>query len=457
MVIFKNRSLRARLVFLSSGILLVALLAVWFGLSELFEKHVEQRIHAELTNHLNQLIVSVKEPAPGKFNMRKPLSDPKFRQPFSGLYWQVSSNQGVVLKSRSLWDFDINVTPVLHATDGLQEYTIKGPENSDLFSVGQNVILDGGSGETLLLMTIGLDHKEISRAVESFSYDLGLTLTALALVLILAVLIQVSVGLLPLKQMQKEITELQEGERQNLTGSYPDEIMPVVEEINSFVSAQEIAAERGRARAGDLAHGFKTPLSILSAEARRLERAGQHHSTTVLRQQISIMKQHVERELARAKLQSIQPRASKKANILSEINQLIAIIDHMPTKAPVDWNLEIPEDLFVQMDSGDFKEVCGNLLENARKWASHNINISARLSSKNRIVFEIEDDGPGVRESQLDEILQRGKRLDETTQGTGLGLAIANDIMIAYNFHLEPYQGRIGGLGMRLFMTAAKN
>ncbi len=448
-----HRSLRGRLVFLATGILLVSLLIAWFVLADLFEQHVEQRIQSELTNHLNQLIVSVKEPTPGKFELKKPLSDPRFSKPFSGLYWQVSDKKGVVLKSRSLWDFDLDEGPNSRNINGLQEYTIKGPEQSALFSVIQNVILDAGSGEKFLLMTVSLDHVEITRAVESFSYDLGFALLALAIVLIIAVLIQVSIGLLPLKQIHNELNELQLGKRQKLTSQYPTEIMPVIDEINDFLQSREISAERGRARAGDLAHGFKTPLSILSAQARRLEKAGQQESTTIVRQQIATMKQHVDRELARAKLQSIQPRTTARSQVSANIDKLVSTFKHLPSDNQVSWHVDIPPGLEIQMESGDFQEVCGNLLENAIKWAKSEINITARKFEPNKITLEIEDDGPGVKPEKLHQILQRGKRLDESVQGSGLGLTIANDIMSAYHFHLEPYSAKSGGLGIRLSMT----
>lgn len=456
MISHSLRSLRARLVFLATGVLLVLLLIAWFALADLFEQHVERRIQAELTNHLNQLIVSLREPSPGKYELKKPLSDPRFAKPFSGLYWQVSDKDGVVLKSRSLWDFDLDEGPNSRSTNGLQEYSIVGPEQSDLFSVLQNVVLNAGSGEKHFLLTVSLDHIEINRAVADFSYDLGIALLALAIILIIAVLIQVSIGLLPLRQIQQELTELQQGKRKSLTNFYPTEIMPIIDEINDFVHSREISAERGRARAGDLAHGFKTPLSILSAQARRLEKAGQQESTTIIRQQIATMNQHVERELARAKLQSIQPGTSARTNILVDIDKLVATFMHMPSEHQINWNIDIPSGLNIQMDSGDFREVCGNLLENARKWAKSNVNISARENGQNRIILEIEDDGPGVEQDKLKEILQRGKRLDETVQGTGLGLAIASDIMNAYNFRLEAFSGKSGGLGIRLLMIGTE-
>ncbi len=446
-------TLKGRLILLSVGIFAIALVVAWFALSNLFEKHVEARIQSELTNHLNQLILSIKENKPGKLSLQKPLSDPRFNQPFSGLYWQVSSKDGGLLKSRSLWDFKLGVSNKIKTANGLQEYSINGPDDSELFSMVQYVSLDAGSGEKFFLMIVSLDHSEITKAVDNFSYDLALALGTLAIILLITVLIQVFVGLAPLRKIKTELAQLQSGERQNLDDSYPEEVLPVIKQINDFIKSQEIAAERGRARASDLAHGFKTPLSILTAEARRLEAQGNTHSTQILRQQITIMRQHVERELARAKLQSIQPQTSKKTNIKDTIEKLIATFERLTDERPINWIIDIPADLSIQMDSGDFVEVCGNLLENAQKWSKTSIAIYAKKIRNDRVVLEIEDDGPGVEDSQLEEILQRGKRLDETTNGTGLGLAIANDIMQAYHYSLEPYHAKRGGLGMRLFMT----
>ncbi len=447
------RTLKGRLILLSVGILALALVVAWFALSNLFEKHVEARIQSELTNHLNQLILSIKEDKPGKLSLKKPLSDPRFNQPFSGLYWQVTSKDGGLLKSRSLWDYKLDISKKVKNINGLQEYSIEGPDNSELFSMVQYVSLDAGSGEKFFLMIVSLDHREITKAVDNFSYDLALALGALAIILLITVLIQVFVGLAPLRKIKTELAQLQSGDRQNLDNSYPNEVLPVIKQINNFIKSQEIAAERGRARASDLAHGFKTPLSILTAEARKLESQGNTKSTQVLRQQIATMKQHVERELARAKLQSIQPQTSQKTNIRETIEKLVTTLDRLTDDHKTNWVIDIPSQLSAQIETGDFIEVCGNLLENAQKWSKSTIAISARKIRDDRVILEIEDDGPGVKDNQLEEILQRGKRLDETTNGTGLGLAIANDIMLAYNYSLEPYHAKQGGLGMRLFMT----
>jgi len=79
-------------------------------------------------------------------------------------------------------------------------------------------------------------------------------------------------------------------------------------------------------------------------------------------------------------------------------------------------------------------ELLGNLLDNAYKWAKYKIRIT--VSSNQQLHISLEDDGPGIVAEQLDELSQRGKRLDETMEGHGFGLAIASDTV-------NEYQGEI--------------
>ena len=95
---------------------------------------------------------------------------------------------------------------------------------------------------------------------------------------------------------------------------------------------------------------------------------------------------------------------------------------------------DIPKALETPIDREDMLELLGNLLENAWKWASNTINI--RITQENNITIIIEDDGPGANEKSLNELTQRGVRLDETVSGYGFGLAITSDIIRDYEGNL---------------------
>jgi signal transduction histidine kinase len=84
-----------------------------------------------------------------------------------------------------------------------------------------------------------------------------------------------------------------------------------------------------------------------------------------------------------------------------------------------------------QGDAQTLEEMLGNLLENACKWADSRVRVSLALSADSRILITVEDDGPGIPEDRLSEVLRRGRRLDESKPGSGLGLAIVDDLTSA--------------------------
>ncbi|MCG8123275.1 MAG: ATP-binding protein, partial [Candidatus Thiodiazotropha taylori] len=67
------------------------------------------------------------------------------------------------------------------------------------------------------------------------------------------------------------------------------------------------------------------------------------------------------------------------------------------------------------------------------------------ISCSENLSFVIEDDGVGLEESDLRSLMQRGNRLDESTEGHGLGLAIVHEVVQLYrgeiHFDLSPQYG----------------
>jgi signal transduction histidine kinase len=97
----------------------------------------------------------------------------------------------------------------------------------------------------------------------------------------------------------------------------------------------------------------------------------------------------------------------------------------------------------------DFEEMAGNLVDNACKWAASRVEIGAevvREEGRPRLVLAIEDDGPGLPEGARQEMLKRGRRLDETVPGSGLGLSIVVEIAGLYQGAVRLEESRLGGL-----------
>jgi signal transduction histidine kinase len=106
------------------------------------------------------------------------------------------------------------------------------------------------------------------------------------------------------------------------------------------------------------------------------------------------------------------------------------------------------------MDTQDIEEILGNLLDNALKWSTKTVRMTA-ARGREGIIISIEDDGPGIPEQSHREALRSGGRLDTSKTGTGLGLAIAIDLLKAYGADLALDKSReLGGLAARVFLPA---
>ena len=97
------------------------------------------------------------------------------------------------------------------------------------------------------------------------------------------------------------------------------------------------------------------------------------------------------------------------------------------------------------VDRADFSELMGNLIDNAHKWAHSSVRVESRLAG-DEAVFVVEDDGPGVAETDIARVLQRGERADTTVTGTGLGLAIVSDLVALYRGEFQLSRSPLGGL-----------
>ncbi len=78
------------------------------------------------------------------------------------------------------------------------------------------------------------------------------------------------------------------------------------------------------------------------------------------------------------------------------------------------------------MDEERFRQAIGNLISNALRYAKMEIELGVQVEEK-RIGIYVEDDGPGVLDSQLQSIFTRFEK--GNLGQTGLGLAIVQRIM----------------------------
>jgi len=445
-------SLRLRLLVGAVIWISLALGAAGTLLAALFRAHVERRLDAELTVQVEQIAAALERGNPGPLVLTHQPSDPRFRKPYSGFYWQVDGAEGPIFRSRSLWDVALKL-PHDPARDGrAHRHRIPGPEGQRLIAVERTVTLPEVPGA--YRVATATDETELTTAVAAFTRTLVLSLGVLALALFAAAAIQVRVGLRPLHRLRAGVAAIRQGGVKRLEGSFPTETQPLVEDLNALLQRNEEIVARGRIQAGNLAHGLKTPLSILANEVDRLAADGAPQLAGSMRGQITTMRQQIDYHLARARAAASIDVPGARVPVAPSVAAIQRTLARLYVGRDLRFAIDVAPDHLFRGEQQDLEEMLGNLMENACKWAQRRIAVTSRRDA-GRLTMVIEDDGPGLPAEQQGSALAPGARFDENVPGTGLGLAIVRDLVSLYGGSIAlGSSGLLGGLRAELTLPA---
>ncbi|MBL1435513.1 MAG: sensor histidine kinase [Rhodobacteraceae bacterium] len=437
----KLHSLAARLVLLACLSLSVALGTISFVLSAQFSHYFEDRVYAELGAHLDQLTANLSFDDAGDLVVF-PLPDPRFEAPFSGLYWQVHRDTHPQVVSRSLWTGSLDV-PFLNNAGALMRSAFVSSMGEPLLALSRAVRIGSEAEPSLVHLSVAVNQTEVQRAAEGFQTTMLRWMAIIFIGLILAAWVQVKLGLAPLENLRKKVERVRGGKDMRLEGDFPAEVMPLADEVNELLDLHEKTVNQARERASDLAHGLKTPLTIINTIARDLRKNGQGDAAAEIDSQIASMTYFIERELARVR---VGAPAGAATPALPVAERMLAAIKRFPREAPLEWQLHMAADFTTPFDAHDLSELLGNQLDNARKWAKSVVWLSGEVQPDGTHVLSVEDDGKGVDEQQRTKLGQRGQRLDPSAQGSGLGLAICADLAAHYGADFSLERSALGGL-----------
>jgi len=440
------RSLRFRLAAGALISIAVALSLVWFVLGHLFEDYLADQYANEMTAVSDALGARLTVDH-ASLSLASEPSDPRFQIPAGGRYWQISTDgTEPPLRSRSLWDEELSKAiflPDMYC--GF--YQAEGPDGGIiLVSVKEMSFVEGSDRKQFTIYT-AFSKNEMEEALASYHWPLMLMLLATGALLLLASFLQGLIGLKPLAQLRRNVADIRAGRSAHIGAEGPSEVTPLVNEINMLLSERETAVERARARASDLAHGLKTPLTVLS---HLVEGLPDERRETAL-QQIELVRQRADRQLQAARM-GVEQMAT--TSLLGISGKLVSVLSPVTRSRGLDCALDIDPELTVQADPADVAEAMGNILDNAVRFAHRRIEIRA-LREGDMTTLRIGDDGPGAEPDRYAFMLKRGMSGQENGIGTGLGLAISGDIAAAYGGELSLGRSRLGGLEAVLRLPAS--
>jgi signal transduction histidine kinase len=453
----RPNSLAFRLFAAAAAWTLIVLPATAILLASLYRQAVERNFDARLNVYLTSLVASTTQGGSVKPSEITNLGEPVFGIPFSGWYWQIKPLNGAVrpdFVSDSLLDQQLKLpsqSGVLPDASLTRRAYGPGPEQQRLRIVEREIRPAGPQSAPYSYAVAG-DATEIERDVAAFTTMLIAALGVLGLGLVAATYFQVRFGLSPLRAIRQNLTAIRSGEAERLEGELPDEIRPLQQELNALIQSNHDIVDRARTHVGNLAHALKTPLSVISNEARTHE--GPLAAKVI--EQAGIMRTQITHHLDRARVAARSSVIGDATEVDAVLRALKRTVDRIYEERGFDIEVSCIKELKFQGERQDLEEMVGNLLDNACKWARSQVSVDVqRKEGAARFIVVVDDDGPGLTEAQRAKAVKRGQRLDETKPGSGLGLSIVADLAHLYKgrFELEPSPE--GGLRARLELPAA--
>ena len=265
---------------------------------------------------------------------------------------------------------------------------------------------------------------------------------------------QVRRGLAPMLRLRGRLARVRDGAAARVDGSYPAEVQPLVEDLNALLEHREAAVGRALAKAGDLAHGLKTPLALLAQDAARAEAAGQPEIAAAIRQQVERMRRQIDYHLAHARAAASGAAPGAVCAVDASAQALARTLTRLHADRAIAIAVAVPGGHAFRGQREDLDEMLGNLLDNACKWARARAVVSSTEMDA-AVLVTVDDDGPGLEASMCEAVLQRGVRADESAPGTGLGLAIVRDLAELYGGSVALGPSPLGGLRATLRLPAA--
>lgn len=407
-------------------------------LMQFYSNHIEEHYDAHVMMHMEEMVAAAKLSPDGELQLAYPPSDPRFNVKNSGWYWEIRHLGNVLASSPSLVERSLDLSSIVRAEHGGTQ-VIDGP-NGYPIRLQTMRIPSGIPGEQLTLLA-SAPMMGIRDDVIDVAEHMVISFSLLAAGLILAVVFQIRIALRPIKDISSGISDIHQGNAEKLKGDFPTDVQPLVNELNNLLDHNSVLLRRARNQLGNLAHSIKNPLTVINNETRAMESS----KGELILQQTSDIAASVDHHLSRARAFGTTNVLGSRARVREVAEDLVFAMRRIYKDRNLEYDLTGIGKCAVRCESQDLEEILGNLLDNACKWADHNVIVYCKGKNERCLIY-VEDDGPGIPDDKIERVLQRGQRLDESKQGHGLGLGIIQDLVELYSGTLTLTRSDRGGL-----------
>ncbi|MFI4962802.1 MAG: ATP-binding protein [Legionellales bacterium] len=217
----------------------------------------------------------------------------------------------------------------------------------------------------------------------------------------------------------------------------PDEIRPVIDELNKLFFRLKEGFEREKRFAADAAHELRTPLAALKAQAQVALNSNdiEEKNQALLKLIASVNRStHIVQQLLT--MSRLVPEATSlheedKVNLGKLAREILAMLAPSAIEKHIELEFETEGKIPIILGNPTALGILiRNLVDNAIRYCNENGLIVVRLSKKNKeILLEVRDNGPGIPAELQTRVFERFFRvLGNKSPGSGLGLAIVQQI-----------------------------
>ena len=432
------------------------LLVFFFGVTILvldsaFRQAGEQAQEDILDGQLMALLAEADPNELGELNMPYELREPRFGNLGSGLYGALRDDSGTpVWTSRS--SLGLNVPYGTTPAPGSNLFSrVQLEDGTPLMALSLSVQWELNNGDLKpYTFSVAQSLDSFNAQLTRFRQQLFTWFAAIALIMLFSISLVMRGLLKPLRQVEREIGEVEEGRRKTLSDELPTELSSVARNMNLLIGSERGRAERYRKTLDNLAHSLKTPLAAIRAIIGEQQSS---EATAKIESQIELMNDIVRYQLR--KPATLHNGDVGNLGVISvvvedEVTRLVDGLAKVYSEKKPRIDLDVTSGVRFRGESGDFLELAGNLLDNACKWCKSRVKLTIRpldyaAIDNGDMQLIIEDDGPGIPVEAADALLQRGMRLDESAPGHGIGLAVVKEIAASYGGEIKIDQSPLGG------------
>ena len=433
-------------------------LAVFLSLTGLFlERTYRANVVAGAQQQMQPLIFSLMgsaEEQDATLSFSNGSSQPRLQQPDSGLYALVTGSG-----TQELW----RSPSLAMAGEAVARQMLRVAADTQSSPVGRfdfnasigtralyclsNRVDWEGLSDPQVTFSICADQQPYVQSVEQFRFGLMAGFASLFVLLSFTMVWALRWGLRPLRRIQAQLNDLDIGNRTALDSVQPEELTPLVTSLNHYVVHQEALRTSHRQALDDLAHSLKTPLSVLGLGVKEPQ-----PDLPLLQEQVVRMQGIVDHQLSRvARVTQSDGAATQRwvpvGQVVSQLVRALSVAyrdHHIDVVESDEWALRIHRD--------DLLDMLGNVLENACKYGAGQVQISMTTADTDNghLHVVVEDDGPGIAEDLVADVVSRGIRLDSQAPGHGIGLSLVSELLAIYGGDLLIASSELGGAKVSL-------